>query len=128
MLTNRVHSGIFILKTLNPALSNLILKSLYPRPPLLPRQLRKRRRSFINNRPTHLIRLRTPRLIRWWAVAAQPQRINPPRRVWHVPIRVQPARQFHRVRRQVPPDSRIIVPMAVVVQAALGVEILPLKP
>ena len=61
-------------------------------------------------------------------VTRQPQRINPPRRIRRVLGLVQPTRQLDRIRRQIPSNLRIIVPMAVVMQTTLGIEVLPLKP
>ena len=82
---------------------------------------------LINLNPSRIIRRLTPWLIRRRAIPAQPQRINPPRRIRRVLVLVQPTRQLDRIRRQVPSNLRIIVPMPVVVQTTLGVEVLPLK-
>src|SRR5471030_465881 len=58
----------------------------------------------------------------------QPQRINPPRRIQPIPIPVQSPRQLQRILRQIPPNVRVVVPMPVVMQPCLRVEILTLKP
>ena len=55
------------------------------------------------------------------------QRIDPPRWVGYVSVRVDPTGQLHRVRCQVTTNIRIVVAMAVVVQPAFGVEVLALE-
>ncbi|KMM96996.1 hypothetical protein TU84_25160, partial [Pseudomonas helleri] len=57
----------------------------------------------------------------------QPKRINPPHRIRCIRIDVQPTRKPDRILAYKPPDLRIIVPIAVVVQSGFGVEVLPLK-
>ncbi len=39
----------------------------------------------------------------WRAIGRQPQRINPPRRIRHVLVLIQPTRELHRIRCQIPP-------------------------
>ena len=59
--------------------------------------------------------------------SSQPQRINPPHRIRRIRIDIQPTRKTDRILADKPPDLRIIVPIAVVVQPGFGVEVLPLK-
>lgn len=95
------------------------------RPSFLTSQLRQSRRAFINRYASDVIRRTTPSLPR--RRTTQPQRIHPPRRIRCVLVLIQPTRQLDRVGRQIPANIRIVVAMSVVVQAAFGVEILPLK-
>ncbi len=60
-------------------------------------------------------------------LTCQPQRIHPPRRVQGVPVPIEPTRQLARIRRQIAASLGIVVAVAVVVQAAFGVEVLALE-
>ncbi len=126
VLFNGVHAiNIFIFQY--PSLRIRLRQLIYPRPTLLRRHLRQRWFTLINLGPVNPTRHLTPRLIRRWAVRAQPQRIYPPCRIRHVLVLIQPTGQLDRIRRQISPQPRVVIPVAVVMQAAFAVEVLPLK-
>ena len=58
----------------------------------------------------------------------QPQRINPPRWIRRIRIKIQPTRIADQVLTDKPADPWIIVPIPIVVQPCFVIVVLPLKP
>ncbi len=63
-----------------------------------------------------------------WLPFPKPQRINPPRWIRRIRIKIQPTRIADRVFADKPSDSWIIVPIPIVVQPCFVIVVLPLKP
>ena len=59
--------------------------------------------------------------------SVQPKRIHPPVRIRHIPLRPLSPRKPYRVRAQILPRLRIIVPEAAVLEAGFLIEPLALK-
>ena len=62
------------------------------------------------------------------ATFSKPQRINPPRWIRRIRIKIQPTRIADRVFANKPSDPWIIVPIPIVVQPCFVIVVLPLKP
>ncbi len=60
--------------------------------------------------------------------STQPQRIHHPRRIGHIAIQIRAAVEPNRVLTNIPPLLRVVVAVAVVVEAALFVLPLALEP
>lgn len=61
------------------------------------------------------------------SIPDQPQRVNPLGRTWAISIDINAAFQTDRVRADEPPRRGIVVPVPVVAEPSLGIELLPLK-
>lgn len=78
----------------------------------------------------HRILAATQRSIRAIApgqITSQPERIHPALRIGRILIQIQPTRKFDRVRRDEAAYARIVIPMPVVTQPRLFINLLPLE-
>ena len=61
------------------------------------------------------------------ATFSKPQRINPPRWIRRIRIKIQPTRIADRVFANKPPNPRIIVPIPIVVQPCFVIVVLTVE-